>query len=265
MLRNHRNRGFTLIELLVVIAIIAILAAILFPVFAQAREQARKASCLSNCKQIGTAMQMYAQDYDEHLPGWAHPPSHYLARFWSDWAIVVPLLNAYSKSDNLWQCPSGPKDANFIRGPKENRVVVNYGYNEYIYNIDHRQAPFYAGNWNSLAALAGTEAGVANIAVVADCSFPGIFNDWGNLDGIKITGDPPNFGIHRIKYANGWNGSRPGPARHPGYGANIVFADSHASFVQGSKMTGSYGKGSRAETPGFEEWPVVNPLNIPPR
>jgi len=62
------RRGFTLIELLVVIAIIAILAAILFPVFAQAREQARSISCLSNQKQIGTACMMYLQDYDEVYP-----------------------------------------------------------------------------------------------------------------------------------------------------------------------------------------------------
>ncbi|UCH34100.1 MAG: prepilin-type N-terminal cleavage/methylation domain-containing protein, partial [Armatimonadota bacterium] len=64
----RKNRGFTLIELLVVIAIIAILAAILFPVFARAREAARKATCLSNLKQIALAAIMYAQDYDEVLP-----------------------------------------------------------------------------------------------------------------------------------------------------------------------------------------------------
>jgi prepilin-type N-terminal cleavage/methylation domain-containing protein/prepilin-type processing-associated H-X9-DG protein len=62
------KRGFTLIELLVVIAIIAILAAILFPVFAQAREKARQTACLSNCKQMALAVSMYAQDYDETLP-----------------------------------------------------------------------------------------------------------------------------------------------------------------------------------------------------
>ena len=62
------KKGFTLIELLVVIAIIAILAAILFPVFAQAREKARQTSCLSNCKQLGTALQLYVDDYEETFP-----------------------------------------------------------------------------------------------------------------------------------------------------------------------------------------------------
>src|SRR5215470_5802018 len=65
---SNRRRGFTLIELLVVIAIIAILAAILFPVFAQARESARMTSCLSNMKQMGLALRMYGQDYDESYP-----------------------------------------------------------------------------------------------------------------------------------------------------------------------------------------------------
>ena len=66
--RAARSSGFTLIELLVVIAVIAILAAILFPVFAQAREKARSTACLSNMRQIGTAVTMYIQDYDERYP-----------------------------------------------------------------------------------------------------------------------------------------------------------------------------------------------------
>src|SRR2546421_9538539 len=67
---DRTKAGFTLIELLVVIAIIAILAAILFPVFAKAREAARKTSCTSNLKQISTAFLMYSQDYDETMPPW---------------------------------------------------------------------------------------------------------------------------------------------------------------------------------------------------
>ena len=75
-----RRNAFTLIELLVVIAIIAILAAILFPVFAQAREKAKQTSCLSNIKQINTASLMYAQDYDENLAGGTF--ANYPAGFW---------------------------------------------------------------------------------------------------------------------------------------------------------------------------------------
>jgi len=265
MRKPQSRKGFTLIELLVVIAIIAILAAILFPVFAQAREQARKASCLSNCKQLGLAMQMYAQDYDDMLPGWDNPQAHPLAAQWQSWAIVIPLIDAYVKGTNVWFCPSAPRDAAHLVGPKGQQFYESYGYNEYIYNSNHVVPPKWSAKWNNLAALAGTQAGVSNIAVLADCSFPAIFNDWGNYDGVKIKGDPAGFGIQRIKYSNGWNGSNPGSARHPDYGANVVFADMHAKYVQGSKMTGSYGSGARADTGGLIEWPVVNPLNIPPQ
>lgn len=74
-MRREEKRGFTLIELLVVIAIIAILAAILFPVFARARENARKSNCLSNLKQLGTAHMMYCQDYDERTASYQDVPA----------------------------------------------------------------------------------------------------------------------------------------------------------------------------------------------
>src|SRR3954453_12328138 len=96
--RRPGRRAFTLIELLVVIAILAILAAILFPVFAQAREAARKAACLSNCKQIGTALHMYAQDYDESLPGWPNPPANPVYQQGWGWAMIVPSLDPYLKN-----------------------------------------------------------------------------------------------------------------------------------------------------------------------
>src|ERR671916_3232132 len=102
-LRTKRN-GFTLIELLVVIAIIAILAAILFPVFAQAREKARQASCLSNVKQIGLAAMMYVQDYDETYPGGPGVASLYYPGPQGSWDNLpwnngtnVALLNVASR------------------------------------------------------------------------------------------------------------------------------------------------------------------------
>src|SRR6476619_7472770 len=97
-------RGFTLIELLVVIAIIAILAAILFPVFAQAREAARKTTCISNNRQISTAVMMYVQDYDETMVPFFRPAGGPTgARIgWSG------LVQPYCKNWDLFRCPNMP-------------------------------------------------------------------------------------------------------------------------------------------------------------
>ncbi len=109
---SSRSRmDFTLIELLVVIAMIAILAAILFPVFAQARENARQAACLSNMKQLGLGLSMYAQDYDEVLVPLGiqvpAPPdaivSSTTATWWPD------LIQPYIKNRALFTCPSRQK------------------------------------------------------------------------------------------------------------------------------------------------------------
>ncbi len=105
MFRTHRTipyrgrKGFTLIELLVVIAIIAILAAILFPVFARAREQARKSTCLSNLKQLGTGTLMYVQDYDETFPVSIYPSAAGVVTYWH-------LITPYLKNGGVWKCPS---------------------------------------------------------------------------------------------------------------------------------------------------------------
>jgi prepilin-type N-terminal cleavage/methylation domain-containing protein len=119
---SPRNRqAFTLIELLVVIAIIAILAAILFPVFAQAREKARQTACLSNCRQIGNALTMYLQDYDEMF--WdsrngAQPASN---GFGANSAIEpydeFPwYLGPYVKNVDIFNCPTSPDQTENLLG-----------------------------------------------------------------------------------------------------------------------------------------------------
>ncbi|MFO7946564.1 MAG: DUF1559 domain-containing protein [Armatimonadota bacterium] len=116
-----RRTGFTLIELLVVIAIIAILAAILFPVFARAREKARQTSCISNLKQIALATMMYADDHDETFPIRFPEPYNY-AKMWSFY--VTPYISTQGDSvydtDAIWTCPSYP-------GSVSNSAYVDYG------------------------------------------------------------------------------------------------------------------------------------------
>jgi prepilin-type N-terminal cleavage/methylation domain-containing protein/prepilin-type processing-associated H-X9-DG protein len=108
----RKRTGFTLIELLVVIAIIAILAAILFPVFARAREKARQASCLSNLKQLGLAHLMYAQDYDECFM--KQQPCYNGTNGWGNgsgkWQAV---LQPYIKNAQLQVCPSTGTDPSY--------------------------------------------------------------------------------------------------------------------------------------------------------
>lgn len=154
-MKRAARRGFTLIELLVVIAIIAILAAILFPVFAQAREAARKSSCQSNLKQIGNAFMMYIQDYDERYPqSFAEgggpavryfvqtlkTPSAPTSLNWLTWGAV---LQPYIKNTQVMGCPSisaydfsGNPSAAFSQ-----QVNVGYSYNNLL-------------SWNSQAKIA---------------------------------------------------------------------------------------------------------------
>jgi prepilin-type N-terminal cleavage/methylation domain-containing protein/prepilin-type processing-associated H-X9-DG protein len=194
-----RSRGFTLIELLVVIAIIAILAAILFPVFAKAREKARQSSCLSNVKQIGLGFMMYAQDYDETLPG-----GNVGGTGWWGNAIAP-----YVKNTQILTCPS--KKGNYP------------GYGVPWPNVMNDSAGpvgcSLGGIDSSSEALLFAEAErVSGGAIV-----------W--LYSLKRTpygtsGDGPEYARNLI----------PVPGRHNG-GNNCAFFDGHAKWITTSTMT----------------------------
>ena len=128
--QRELRRGFTLIELLVVIAIIAILAAILFPVFAKAREKARQASCLSNEKQLGLGFLQYVQDNDEKFPG-VNAVYYKAGGAWQDYpAGWANMIYPYVKSTGVYACPDDP-----TASPK-----CSYSMNYAVWNADGRSA-----------------------------------------------------------------------------------------------------------------------------
>ena len=206
---DKQRNGFTLIELLVVIAIIAILAAILFPVFAQAREKARQATCQSNLKQVGLAVQMYAQDYDETLPTSGSSGGG---------GDVTGLLEPYTKQkfgQGIWRCPSHAKFD-----------PVNGWTSSYGYNFQYLLAPGpdyphsgYNGFSNSGVALSFLARPADSLCFMDQTVSPGSTNLWSY---ITRPGDPTNTdGFGRPDF------------RHSGQ-ANVLFCDTHVKTVRPS-------------------------------
>jgi prepilin-type N-terminal cleavage/methylation domain-containing protein/prepilin-type processing-associated H-X9-DG protein len=146
-----RRHGFTLIELLVVIAIIAILAAILFPVFAKARDKAKQASCLSNLKQLDLAVIMYCGDYDDVFPiaqDWGTAMDHFCI-----WDIMAP----YIKNAGVWACPSHDYGITLLPDPPYPPGGGAGFWSSYVsecgYGYNYRLAPESNLSWRSFMKL----------------------------------------------------------------------------------------------------------------
>lgn len=216
MITRTPRRAFTLIELLVVIAIIAILAAILFPVFARAREAARTSSCLANEKNAGLAFMMYAQDYDETLPGipFGSCPTCWPWAAWPNtpcngWpAVWYTPTQPYIKNLQVLQCPSQRTNGRWC-----DATGVSYMYNEFMYNSNN--------GWDKLATLAAAPEGVAKVSIITEGFSSGIYNDWDNGGPLAKDQD----GMSRVRWLN----YGPWMAQHNG--PNVVYADGHVKFL----------------------------------
>lgn len=216
--RTNGHSGFTLIELLVVIAIIGLLAAILFPVFGRARENARRTSCASNLKQIGLGIVQYEQDYDERTP-----PPPYVATDPNNscvgtWCVVQPYL----KSNQVGYCPSSKKALNGT----QNGVQSSYGGNDfYWYKADENPWLQNIAKFNNTSNAILIGDGVAGARVVSNGGLADVITGGSlgisNTDGLLQ--DPPSVPVtNNFAYFSG---------RHFG-GCNWLFVDGRVKWMK---------------------------------
>ncbi|MDX1934320.1 MAG: prepilin-type N-terminal cleavage/methylation domain-containing protein [Capsulimonadales bacterium] len=248
---ESRRQGFTLIELLVVIAIIAILAAILFPVFAQAREKARQTSCLSNTKQQGLAVMMYAQDYDEVLPqtGWQGPctnPANVAqpGDIYFSGIFAYPIASApYIKNWQIWQCPSDADKGGWNKlgsfcYEEQLRLVNMPGYYagmKDVPNAMRNSFPLsYAGNYilNKVYTGRGTAFDMYNFAGIARPSNVFFSADVGSSTFGAANGNTFAGWYIVPGYGNSATDSRWRQGKRHNEGRNWVFCDGHAKWYK---------------------------------
>jgi prepilin-type N-terminal cleavage/methylation domain-containing protein/prepilin-type processing-associated H-X9-DG protein len=239
MSRDHRRSGFTLIELLVVIAIIATLAAILFPVFAQAREKARQTACLSNMKQIGLGFLAYAQDFDETLViarqyGVCGDPNQ---DFTTKTAPYIERIASYNDAQNrnrasLWTCPSDTNPRINDMTPLSYNVPTNY-------NVKMAWDPDTACGPGSGAYMPGRPLAEfpapASTFLLVETGRPGSIQGRNNGYTFGTTGAGNRQDCIAHNNANDYDGTsgcaKTQTARHSG-GWNYLLVDGHAKWYK---------------------------------
>ena len=248
--KTKKISAFTLIELLVVIAIIAILAAILFPVFARARENARRASCQSNLKQIGLGVMQYVQDYDETYPvRWDFNGGGMSATDNQAWVLHI---YPYIKSTQVFKCPSSypnPAYANneYINLNYPGQPVLRFP-TRYSYGINQNVVT-NAGLATPEAPIKMSEIQAPSLLFLMSDSLSEAINS--NLWGVVNAGDSTNAP---------WTTTSaivPGFDRHLG-GSNILYADGH---VKWQKQENIAKDSSIVPGPGY--WPDNYKFRIP--
>ena len=238
---RRRVKGFTLIELLVVIAIIAILAAILFPVFARARENARRASCQSNLKQIGLGMMQYTQDYDEQFPlfptglayqndgtGYGNAPFLLAGNVPATWDLVI---QPYVKSMQILACPSDSSSTVFPNLPGfGTNVRRSYGIANYIRVwTGPSTALVNTINGKSLSAIPAPAVTALLSDVRGYSANTGDLNTW--MGCLTMGATDAVAGASARQLVLGATGQ---PAVHLGT-ANFLYADGHVKSLIASK------------------------------
>ncbi|MDR3709419.1 MAG: DUF1559 domain-containing protein [Capsulimonadaceae bacterium] len=217
------KKAFTLIELLVVIAIIAILAAILFPVFATAREKARQSTCASNLKQIGLAYVQYCQDNDEVTP-YACWKNGYCGGSGAYWGTSPGwLLYPYVKSTAVWRCPSDSVNTIPVNPPSSSNTLggvnnVSYGYNLFYFELCHAPLSSCASNSAPVPLQMSQVSSPASIVA--------FFGSWGPGDPWSIEQSAAFVKIEGYPTA-----TVPALAVGHSQGGNAAFADGHVKWL----------------------------------
>ena len=203
LVTSRGRRAFTLIELLVVIAIISILASILFPVFARARENARRSSCQSNVKQIGLALFQYAQDYDERLVIAGHPYDTDATKRW------FHLLEPYTKSTQIQLCPS------------RNSTVNSYGWNYAEFGWIGTNVAY--GSSRHLSSLScSAETIIIGDNAIQDGSVPVTDSEW--IYKVNVSATPGQY-LSTIHFDGG----------------NYLYTDGHVKWLSKAGLIGKPG------------------------